>query len=286
MARPKRPYDDPMTDTATSSATTVPGAPSPFPTLPNWRDLGYWPAADGKIVRPGMLYRTTEFEKTSEADLKAVGDLGLATIVDLRTVPERGACPDPVFDDVGPLWLNILEDAPHTAGANPMKYATDPSAVKELTPTVAQEMMIGTYQQLINSDSALRYYGEFYTLLLAGDLTPTAFHCTTGKDRTGWTAASFLSLMGVAKDDVYKDYLLTNSRLLPALAPLVSQFEKQGVDAGALNSLLGVEKVYLDTAFDLVAKGWGTLENYFAEGLGIDVDGQAELRARYLVDPS
>lgn len=271
-----------MTERA-ADPDSLPGAPSPFPSLPNWRDLGYWPAGDGKMVKPKTVYRTAEFEHTSAADLKAVGELGLITLVDLRTAGERAACPDPVYPDVGPLWLDILKDVPATGGANPTKYVSDPAAIKALTPELAQQMMIDTYRQLIESDSAQKYYSEFYQLMLADDLTPTAFHCTTGKDRTGWAAASFLSLLGVAKKDVYTDYLLTNERLLPALEPLTTPLIKVGAHQDAINAMIGVQNVYLDTAFGLVESGWGGLSNYFDKALGIDTAAQQELRARYLV---
>jgi len=50
------------------------------------------------------------------------------------------------------------------------------------------------------------------------------FHCTAGKDRTGWAAASTLLLLGVSTGDVFADYLLTNDQLRPALQPLLDQF--------------------------------------------------------------
>ncbi|GAC56968.1 putative protein-tyrosine-phosphatase [Gordonia hirsuta DSM 44140 = NBRC 16056] len=268
------------------TATATPGAPSPFRSLPNWRDLGYWPAADGKIVRPEMIYRTTEFLHTSDEDIKAVGELGLATIVDLRTTGERAACPDPVYPGIGPLWLNILEDSPEMGGANPAQFISDPAAIKSLTVDFARKVMIQTYRELVTSDSALKRYREFYILLLDDDVTPTAFHCTTGKDRTGWLAAGFLSLMGVSAEDVYADYLLTNARLLPALAPILDKLTAAGADKEALTLVLGVDASYLDEAFAALTQRWGTLENYFAAGLGIDAAGQQALRDRYLIDPA
>lgn len=269
--------------------TATPAAPSPFQTLPNFRDLGYWPTGDGKVVKPGQLYRSTEFLHTSPDDLQGITDLGLATIVDLRTDPEVKGCPDPSLPGVREVRLNILEDSTESAlGANLGQVTADPTSlhdvISEFTADKAQAMMIDTYRELIESDSATKFFGDFYRQLLADQLAPTLFHCTTGKDRTGWTAASFLSLMGVSRDDVYTEYLLTNDRLVPALAPIIAKFTAAGGHDDALKSVLGVEKVYLDTAFGLVEKHWGTVENYFAESLGIDADGQSELRARFLVD--
>lgn len=271
--------------------TASPASPSPFPTLPNFRDLGYWPAADGKIVKPGALYRSTEFLHTGPDDLQGVTGLGLQTIVDLRTEPEIAGCPDPKIDGVREVPLNILGDATHSAlGANLGKVTADPtylrSVLTEFTVEKAKAAMVDTYRELIESDSAKKNFGEFYRQLLAGELAPTLFHCTTGKDRTGWAAASFLTLMGVAEKDVYTDYLLTNERLVPALAPIVDKLEAAGANAAALNAVLGVEKDYLDSAFDLVEKGWGSIEAYFTQVLGVDEDGQAALRESFLIDPA
>ncbi|WP_298440777.1 tyrosine-protein phosphatase [Gordonia sp. (in: high G+C Gram-positive bacteria)] len=267
--------------------TATPGAPSPFPSLPNFRDLGHWPAADGKTVKPGLVFRSTEFLNTTNDDRTGFEALGLQTIVDLRTDPESAQCPDPSLPGVRGLHLNILEDATGSAlGANLGKVMDDPASlhaiVSEFTVDKAKAAMIETYDELINSASAQKYYREFYSTMLAGELTPTLFHCTTGKDRTGWAAASFLTLMGVPTEDVYTDYLLTNDRLLPALSPIIAKFEGMGGQADAINAVLGVEKDYLDVAFSLVEKGWGSFDGYAEKVLGLDASAIGALRERYL----
>ena len=147
----------------------------------------------------------------------------------------------------------------------------------------AIDLMAGTYRKFITMDSAHAAYRRFYQGLLGEDSGPALFHCTTGKDRTGWAAASFLSLMGVDRDDVYRDYLETNERLLPALAPIFDKFTAAGGDAELLRPILGVQQQYLDAAFDQVDTTYGSLEAYFATGLGIDDAAQERLRASYLV---
>jgi Tyrosine phosphatase family len=68
------------------------------------------------------------------------------------------------------------------------------------------------------------------------------FHCTTGKDRTGWAAAATLLLLGVSTDDVFADYLPTNDQLHPALQPLLGQFRSIGGDPDLLKPVVGVQK--------------------------------------------
>ena len=158
------------------------------------------------------------------------------------------------------------------------KVLADPKTVhaisEALTVDKAKELMTSTYLDFINLDSAKKSFSTFYQDLLAHELTPTVFHCTTGKDRTGWTAATFLSLLGVDRSDVYREYLLTNDRLVPSLKPVFDEFAAAGGDPALLQPILGVDKVYLDTAFGRLEEVYGTVERYFDEGLGIDLDAQ------------
>ncbi len=266
------------------------GAPSPFPSIANWRDLGYWIGFDEKIVRPGVVYRTNDFAEISDADRAGLAALELKTIVDLRTQSERSASPDPKFTGTREVVLDVLADNNTPAMAASLdKVLADPKTVhaisEALTVDKAKELMTSTYLDFINLDSAKKSFSTFYQDLLAHELTPTVFHCTTGKDRTGWTAATFLSLLGVDRSDVYREYLLTNDRLVPSLKPVFDEFAAAGGDPALLQPILGVDKVYLDTAFGRLEEVYGTVERYFDEGLGIDLDAQKALRARFLVDP-
>ncbi|MFT4200244.1 tyrosine-protein phosphatase [Gordonia sp. (in: high G+C Gram-positive bacteria)] len=268
--------------------STVAGAPSPFPSLANFRDLGHWVGVDGKAVRPGTLYRANDFVGITDEDRAGLAGLGLKTLVDLRTETERSGAPDPAFPGTTEVVLDVLAGTTTMAmPANLGKVLADPEVVnrmsEELSIERAHAMMSATYREFITLESANRAFGTFFRELVAGDLTPVLFHCTTGKDRTGWTAATFLTLMGVDRDDVYRDYLLTNERLLPALQPVFDRFAAAGGDPALLRPLLGVESLYLDAAFDEVTTSYGSLERYVDEALGIDGAAQEALREKFLV---
>jgi protein-tyrosine phosphatase len=111
---------------------------------------------------------------------------------------------------------------------------------------------------------------------------PALFHCTTGKDRTGWAAASLLSLLGVSEEEVMREYLLTNEQLVPRLQPVLDQFKAAGGDPELLMPVVGVRREYLDAAFDEMHTRFGSLEGYFADGLGIDAAAQQELKAIFV----
>jgi len=128
--------------------------------------------------------------------------------------------------------------------------------------------------------SAREGYREMFTDLADPAFLPASFHCTTGKDRTGWGAAALLLLLGVSEDDVMTDYLLTNDQLLPALKPVLDAFEAAGGDPDLLIPVLGVRREYLETALDEMRTTYGDIETYFIEGLGIDAETIARLRSR------
>jgi protein-tyrosine phosphatase len=111
---------------------------------------------------------------------------------------------------------------------------------------------------------------------------PALLHCTTGKDRTGWAVAALLLLLGVTEDDVYADYLLTNKQLLPAMRPIVDRFVAAGGDADLLAPLLGVQAEYLDIAVDEMRQRFGSIEEYFINGLNLDQATIERLRTNFI----
>lgn len=266
----------------------VPGTSIPVTTLPNLRDLGGWRTADGRRVRSRVLFRSTDLSRLSGPDRAVVKDLGIATIYDFRSVAERTTEPDVVLDGVQEVALDVLADSPHAIPGNLTKVLADPATLAAARAEIGgggvQELMEASYSQLITLPSALTSYRLFYRGLLGGHPTPALFHCTTGKDRTGWAAASLLSLLGVSTQDVFTDYLLTNDQLIPALEPIFTAFERAGGDPVLLRPVLGVDRGYLERAFEAMTHEYGTIEDYFAEGLGVDADQQEQLRVLYLVD--
>lgn len=254
--------------------------------IANFRDVGGWDTRDGRRVVTGRLFRSAALDKASDSDRAYLAGLGLQTIADLRSVAEADAAPDPVIGDARAVLLDVLADAAEVAApAHLDVLIADPEAVAKANERLADgsgvEHMIGSYRGLVNLPSAKRAYRDLFTGMLDG--TPTLFHCTAGKDRTGWAAASFLTLMGVDRDDVYRDYLLTNDLFLPAMAPVFDGFEAAGGDADLLRPLLGVTATYLNVAFDEVAIQYGSIDDYFGEALGIDADARDRLREHYLI---
>ncbi len=256
-----------------------PGDSIPITSVPNLRDLGGWPTRDGGTVVSGRLFRSTDLCGLSDGDLAAFEALGIRSVYDLRTAAERADQPDRILPGTHYVVADVLKDAAGAAPAQLFALLTDAKAADAaLGGGKAAALFADGYRQIATLPSARAAYRLLFTGIAPGAGRPALFHCTTGKDRTGWAAAALLMLLGVADDLVMREYLLTNDQLLPSLKPEFDVFEQQGGDPALLLDVLGVQPGYLDTARDAMHAEFGSIEGYFSEGLGIDAAAQESLR--------
>lgn len=251
---------------------------------PNLRDLGGLPARGG-TVRGGAVYRSATLARLEGDDLAAFGALGITTVFDLRTSAERNASPDRLPDGVEVVGLDVLADSTADVAASVGQLVNDPAGLAStLGDGRGAALMRDSYRNIVSLPSALSAYRAFYLALIDPSRSGAAlFHCTTGKDRTGWAAASLLLLLGVGVDDVRADYLETNTDLLPALQPLLAAASSQGVDTQLLLPVLGVRGEYLDAAIDEVRNRFGNIQDYAKDGLGLDEADLDALHRRFVV---
>jgi protein-tyrosine phosphatase len=247
------------------------------------RDLGGIPVTGG-VVRPGLLYRSASLAKLDGPDEIAFADLGITTVYDLRSAAERDGALDHLPGGTRTVWLDVVADAPDNVAASIPTLLTDPAALERtLGDGRADEYLADANRTFVSMPSALTAYRRFYLDLIDAQRTGAAlFHCTTGKDRTGWAAASFLLLLGASDDDLRSDYLQTNTDLAPTLQPMLDALEAQGVNTALLQPILEVRDSYLDAALDEMRSRYGTIDAYARTGLGL-TDQQIEaLRSRFV----
>ncbi|MGW0177418.1 tyrosine-protein phosphatase [Rhodococcus sp. NPDC003322] len=264
--------------------TITPGTSIPILSVPNLREIGGYRTRDGATVRFGRFYRSTDLSKVTVDDAIRLADLGLVTVFDLRTAAERDAAPDRAPASVREVPLDVLADQVQASMAAQMQSVLEEPAILEkyLGDTHAMDLFLEVYRDLVTLPSALASYRAMFVDLAAPDALPALVHCTTGKDRTGWATASLLLLLGVDEDDVFHDYLLTNDQLLPSFQAVFDKFTAGGGDPKLLELVLGVRPEYLQTALGQMREKFGTVEGYFADGLGIDGAGQQAIRSHLL----
>ncbi|WP_436771450.1 tyrosine-protein phosphatase [Yinghuangia sp. YIM S09857] len=246
-----------------TTATAIPAA-----TVANLRDLGGITLADGRRVAPGMLFRSGQFSRFDPTADPHVAALGLRTVVDLRTAEERGAEPDRVPGTARLLCEDVLGEDPDVAPARLHALLADPGrAERELGGGRAAEVFAVTYRRMVLSGRARAAYRALVEAV--ADARPVLFHCTAGKDRTGWGAALLLMLLGAERAVVRDEFLAVNPAVRAGFAPFRAQFTAAGGDPGIADAIIEVHGSYLDAALDAMDAEWGGVSAYVREGLGV-----------------
>ncbi|MER5885186.1 tyrosine-protein phosphatase [Streptomyces sp. NPDC001941] len=260
----------------------------PATTVANLRDLGATPLAGGGAVRSGVLFRSGQLDRLDPAADPAVAALGIRTIVDFRTAAERTARPDRVPPGGRLLVADVLADQLAASGLPPAAQLRtilgDPAlAERELGGGRVYRFFEDTYRSLVSSESARLSYRSFLAELADPQAVPLLFHCTAGKDRTGWAATVVLCLLGADDATVEAEYLAVNPAVREAFAPLVEGFTAQGGDPELALALIGVVPEYLAAALDEVDARHGSMEAYVRDGLGVPDEVVELLRKRFVV---
>jgi protein-tyrosine phosphatase len=235
---------------------------------PNFRDLGGYRTQDGRWVRMGALYRSDQLDKLTDADLAKVTRLGIRTVVDLRTAAERSAGPDRVPAGARGQVEDVL------AGSG---VSTD-IAGQLSAAAAATDTMRAVERVMVDSPGARSAYRGLVAAVADPGDRPLVFHCTAGKDRTGWASASILTALGVPEQAVLDDYLRSNTYVLPKYAPLLAALP--AAKAAQARPLLEVRPEYLRAGIDEAALRYGSMDGYLRQALGASPD---QLRGELLV---
>jgi protein-tyrosine phosphatase len=254
-----------------------------IPPVPNLRDVGGYKTSDGRTVIRGIAYRSDTFHPMTDRDDKKLQVLRLRNDYDLRTAAEAKAAPDEMPHGVEYHLLNVLADAKSAAPAELEKLLHEPKKANvALGGGKIEALFEEGYREFIDLPSAKQSYRTLFLSLADPNKLPAVFHCTTGKDRTGWAAAALLTLLGVPPETVMEDYMRTNEYTLPQFKRTIDEFVVAGGDRDIAVAVFGVKPEYLQASFDEMHKRYGSIESYFSEGLGIDASGQQALRERFL----
>ncbi|MDO8897068.1 MAG: tyrosine-protein phosphatase [Bacteroidales bacterium] len=269
--------------TCKTISESEPGQSLGIASIPNLRDMGGYKTSDGATIARGLVFRSNQLYNISASDMLLLTKLNLKNDFDLRTTAERNSQPDELPDGVNNIWLDVMADLPSSGPANLNALLSDPlKANIELGNGKAEELFKAAYRHCISLPSAVVAYRELFLALGDENQLPVLFHCATGKDRTGWAAAAFLTFLGVPMEKVKEDYMRSNDYILPMCDTLIQRFVAAGGSPSIPLAILGVKEEYLAAAFDEMQTKYGSIENYFSEGLGINADQQAAMRNLYL----
>jgi protein-tyrosine phosphatase len=234
---------------------------------PNLRDIGGYRTTDGQWVRMGVVYRSQALA-LSPADLTVINSLGITADYDLRTTEEIAASPDVVPAGASYTNLNVMADI---------------SLAPTLTsPASAEQYMEEIEQDFVTNPTAQAGFGTLLTDI-ADSKGTVLYHCTAGKDRTGWATAVLLTLLGVPRATVVQDYLLSNTYYFDSPAVQAELNAMPAAESAVYAPLLEVQASYLQAGFAQVTASYGSMYGYAVHGLGLSPETIAKLRHKLLV---
>jgi len=240
----------------------------------NTRELGGYKTTDGKTIKWGKLFRSDKLSDISKTDQAYLQNLGIKKIVDFRSEQEKAEDPNII-----PTGISYVEMPISVDGAMRSKIE---AVLKGETDREVQSFLIDANKEFVTN------YADVYENFLRGLIdedTPTLFHCTAGKDRAGFAAAITLIALGVSKEDVINDYMKTNAFTQERIEEILGQIELMSLyqsDVEILRPLLGVEQIYIETAFRTAEEKYGSLENFIRDGLNISDEDIQKLRNKFL----
>lgn len=247
--------------------------------LTNFRDLGGIRTKAGSYIKTKRLLRSGELFQMEEQDREILSkEYALRIIFDLRSAGEALPSPDDEIEGARYLNLDVMRDLPEdNAGFQNLMQCTDLALV--------DAHMESVYEKLITNKTACLEYNRLVTEIAGNKDGSCLFHCFAGKDRTGIAAAIILEILGVSRDDIFEDYMLTNIQRASANQLLCQAAESEGMSGiplQALEQLLLVKADYLQTAYTTAQETYGSFDRYLSEGLLITPALTEQLRAQYL----
>jgi protein-tyrosine phosphatase len=262
---------------ATTHATA--GQPVGIASLPNLRDVGGHVSQTGVTVRTGLVYRSTALARLDGADAEAFAALGVRTVYDLRTAMERTSAPDRLPPGATHVVADVIGDKVEGSPGHMLELLSRPEAAeRELGGGRAKALWIRQYRDFVRLDSARAAYGELFRGVAVEARRPVLFHCSTGKDRTGWAAAALLLFLDVGYADVMDDFLASARYVEPLLQPFAAEYGGRGGDPALIYAVFATLPAYLDASLDEVRRTYGDIESYVRDGLGIDAGTRAAIR--------
>ncbi|NJP32401.1 tyrosine-protein phosphatase [Micromonospora thermarum] len=253
---------------------------------PNARDLGGLVGADGRRVRRGVLIRTPALGRLTDEDLPVLAKLGPSCVVDLRDASEQAvAPPDRLPGDPRVVHLPVHDAAhPVFTYVSAVLLGHDLGAYAELAVQGTPAAMAAIYRWFVTGESARVGFGTAVRLAAEADNLPLLYHCSAGKDRTGWLTVVLLHALGVDEATIRADYL-ANNPLTESLREVIltAMHRRQPeLDVDAVRPVLEVRDEYLDAAYEEVRRVHGSFGAYLRDGLGVNDDLVTALRARLL----
>lgn len=259
---------------------------------PNARDLGGIETMDGRRIKPNRLIRSGMLARLTDEDVEYLKSAGLKTIVDFRTSAERVQKPDRVIDGAEYIVCPMLEDKtegitrdkPESEDEEAQRTLKMARRLMEHDPDGVRQMR-SLYPILVTLDHSLEHYRRFFEILLKHEDGALLYHCTMGKDRVGTATALLLTALGVPREGIVADYMITRERCAPGTQRLLNNCRKFTDDEAVLEFVYRLDTVqedFIAATFETIDEVHGGMDRFLRDKMGLDAAAIERLKLLYL----
>ena len=263
-----------------------------FDGIENARELGGLVMQDGRTIREGVLVRSGELSKASDADVALLKErFALTDVFDFRFELERSRKPDREMEGVTNTWLSTLPQAFLSAFASGRADSTTVQSASLLEALAsyafhpqAQEMAQKLYPAIVTDTTSQKRYGEFLRGVLEAK-GGALWHCSQGKDRCGWGSAFVLAALGAGRETIVEDFALSNVSYEKAVEALSAQVVQKGggePELAFIRAMVGVSVENFERTLEMIDAQYGSLPAYLEKALGFTAAEQQKMKEKYL----
>ncbi len=238
-----------------------------FEKVQNVRDLGGMKTSDGRTIASGLLIRSANLSEATDADMqKLEKEYHLSKVIDLRTTMEKQEKPDVITEKLNYISVPIFDESvfgiSHEKGTDNNQSSIKPPVMEDL------------YKMIVENEVCRTNLSKAVQIVMEHDFSTGSvlWHCTEGKDRCGLLTVMLLGALGVEREQIIEDYLLTNE-VNGLKAEMYYQHMlaagKSEAEAEAVKNIFLAKENYLIAAFSVIDEQYQDMENYLKQGLGI-----------------
>lgn len=248
-------------------------------TINNCRDLQGIKTKDNKVIKANRLIRSGNLSNASAYDREILAQIPVTDVVDFRTSWEQRSMPNMPVPGTIYHYLPMFDESKIIAASDAKVMAKE----MEENPTAIMESV---YTSCLSEPYSQNQWKKFFKILLESK-GAVLFHCTQGKDRTGLGAILIENALGVDEGTIFDDYMQTNLYMNPQKDVESKAVEKAlnvvtpPKDEGT-NPFLFVYPEYYEMAMKTIKDGWGSVDAYLEQALGMDADMKQKLRDKFL----
>ncbi|WP_229675964.1 tyrosine-protein phosphatase [Hoyosella rhizosphaerae] len=225
--------------------------------------------SSGEATTTGAVFRSAQLGSASAEELQSIG---VSTVIDLRTDVERNSRPSAVPPGARIVVADVFVNQQRSTAAQFAQALQDPVFAAEFfTSGSAEREVQSAYRLFVTEEGSQKAFRTIVETVANAD-GPVLFHCTAGKDRTGWAATVLLAIAGVPQQTLLDHYLSVIPATDELFQPIYQAAAERGLPREWLHPVLRVQPSFFQTAIDAIVQEFGGFQEYLRHGLDIDAD--------------